>query len=207
MTKLIYLIRHGETDFNKLNIVQGCGVDTSLNATGRSQAEMFFAHYQDIKFDKVYISALRRTYESVEPFIKNQQLPFEQIPELNEINWGILEGKKQEPEDAQLFLSIIEQWKKGFYEVKIEGGESPAELQKRQQIALEKIMKNTDEKTILICMHGRAIKSFLCLLLQKPLSEMDQFEHSNLGLYRLHYKQGQFHLELRNSKTHLIKGI
>jgi probable phosphoglycerate mutase len=39
--KKIYIIRHGETEFNKLSIVQGQGVDTSLNETGINQGLQF----------------------------------------------------------------------------------------------------------------------------------------------------------------------
>ena len=40
--KEIYIIRHGETELNRLGIVQGRGVDSDLNDTGRAQAEAFY---------------------------------------------------------------------------------------------------------------------------------------------------------------------
>ncbi|HYG15236.1 MAG TPA: histidine phosphatase family protein, partial [Bacteroidia bacterium] len=40
--KTIYLVRHGETEFNRMGIVQGSGVDSELNETGRKQADLFF---------------------------------------------------------------------------------------------------------------------------------------------------------------------
>ena len=50
--KTIYLIRHGQTDFNKQGIVQGSGVDSSLNDEGHAQARKFFEAYHHINFDK-----------------------------------------------------------------------------------------------------------------------------------------------------------
>ena len=50
MPKEIYIIRHGETDYNRQGIVQGQGVDTSLNDLGRRQASAFFEHYRHIDF-------------------------------------------------------------------------------------------------------------------------------------------------------------
>jgi probable phosphoglycerate mutase len=44
--KLIYIIRHGETDFNKLGIVQGSGIDSDLNPRGVQQAANFYAFYK-----------------------------------------------------------------------------------------------------------------------------------------------------------------
>ena len=41
VTKQLFIVRHGETDFNRQNIVQGSGVDKELNALGRLQAQNF----------------------------------------------------------------------------------------------------------------------------------------------------------------------
>ena len=59
MTKEIYIIRHGETDLNRQGIVQGSGVDPSLNNTGRQQAESFFRMYHQHPFELVITSTLR----------------------------------------------------------------------------------------------------------------------------------------------------
>jgi probable phosphoglycerate mutase len=71
--KTIYLIRHGETDFNRQGIVQGSGVDSDLNELGRAQAEAFFQSYQNVNFDKVYTSALK---EHINLFINLLKLVF-----------------------------------------------------------------------------------------------------------------------------------
>jgi len=70
-SKKIYIIRHGQTDFNLQGIVQGSGVDSSLNAMGRAQAQAFFEKYQSIPFAKIYTSALKRTSETVSDFIRS----------------------------------------------------------------------------------------------------------------------------------------
>jgi len=59
--KTIYLIRHGETDFNRRGVVQGSGVDSDLNDMGRAQAQAFFQAYQHVPFEKLYVSGLKRT--------------------------------------------------------------------------------------------------------------------------------------------------
>ena len=48
--KTIYLIRHGETDFNRQGIVQGSGVDSDLNELGLAQAEAFFPELPRYQF-------------------------------------------------------------------------------------------------------------------------------------------------------------
>ncbi|HLS39123.1 MAG TPA: histidine phosphatase family protein, partial [Sphingobacterium bovisgrunnientis] len=61
MKKTFYFIRHGQTDLNLKGIVQGRGVNTSLNDSGRKQADAFFNAYKHIPFDKIYTSTLVRT--------------------------------------------------------------------------------------------------------------------------------------------------
>ena len=67
--KTLYIIRHGQTDFNKQGIIQGRGINTDLNETGRKQGAAFFNAYKDIPFDKIYISELKRTQQTVQQFI------------------------------------------------------------------------------------------------------------------------------------------
>lgn len=204
MTKNLYIIRHGETDFNKQNIVQGSGVDMPLNATGQKQAQQFYQAYQNHPFQVVYTSALIRSQQSVAQFI-DKGIKHIAMPELNEISWGDFEGKLQTPEQRDTYWKLINDWNSGVLDAKIENGESPIEMQLRQQGALDRILKS-NETEILICMHGRAMKSFLCLLLNEPLTQMEKFQHSNLCLYYLVYEKGAFILKISNSISHFKLG-
>ncbi len=201
-SKKIYLIRHGQTDFNLQGIVQGSGVDSSLNATGRAQAQAFYEAYKHVHFDKVYTSTLRRTYETAQGFI-NSGIPHEALDGLNEISWGNNEGKKITPEEDQYYHWMIEQWQHGNTAQRIEGGESPEDVVARQQPIIEKWNKAVDEKTILVCMHGRAIRILLCQLLNYPLKSMDMFEHSNLCLYLLEHTGSMYTARSYNDISHL----
>ena len=200
--KTIYIIRHGETDYNRRGIIQGSGVDSDLNSTGIMQAEKFYKAYHHLQFDKIYSSELKRTVQSIKAFI-DQGLPYEPLAEFNEICWGIFEGTVSTPESHRAYLSMLEDWKAGLLDRAIEGGEGPNSMYKRQQEGLKKLMQREDEKTMLICMHGRAMRSFLCLLTGKPLSKMDEFKHRNLCLYVLKEKQEKFEIIEANSIDHL----
>lgn len=200
--KTIYIIRHGETDYNKRGIIQGSGVDSDLNDMGRLQAEKFFQAYHHIPFDKVYSSELKRTIQSIKPFIELGH-KHEAMPEFNEINWGIFEGKVSTPDSHRHYLRIVADWKAGLTDQRIEGGESPREMQKRQEAGLQKLLQKEDERKLLLCMHGRAMRSFLCLLTGEPLSEMDKFKHSNLCLYVVEQSTNGFEIVEANSIDHL----
>jgi phosphoserine phosphatase len=201
VTKNIYIIRHGETEYNKLNIVQGSGVDTDLNETGRKQASLFYESFGNHPFDKVYTSSLQRSQQSVAAFIQ-KGIPHLALSELNEISWGDFEGKAQSEEERTVYWKMIERWAQGDLDAKIPNGESPFEMQLRQKRALDKIMSGPEQE-ILICMHGRAMKSFLCLILNEPLTQMEKFQHRNLCLYQVQISPSSRLLIKGNDTSHL----
>jgi len=201
-TKKIYIVRHGQTDLNLKGIVQGSGIDSSLNDTGRAQAFAFFEAYQHIPFDKVYTSALKRSQESVEKFVQ-RGIPFEGLSGLNEISWGKKEGERITPEEDKYYHYLLDQWQKGNTSLRIEGGESPEGVVIRMKPAVKHILSKENEKIILICMHGRAIRILLCYLLNYPLKSMAMFEHENSCLYILNYTGTMFNVELHNNVAHL----
>ncbi len=201
-SKKIYLIRHGQTDFNLRGIVQGSGVDASLNATGKAQSAAFYSSYKQVPFDKVYTSVLKRSIESVQQFI-DDGIPHERFAGLNEINWGTREGMEITPEEDAYYHSVLRKWQMGEIDLKIEGGESPSDVLKRQQPVIDEILSREDEEIILICMHGRAMRVLLCQLLHYPLHCMDIFEHHNLGLYKLNYTGNMLTVESFNDISHL----
>ena len=162
MDKQIYILRHGETEYNRLHIVQGSGVDTSLNEKGRAQAQAFFNHYQHIPFEVVFTSALQRSQQTVELF-SDKGIPTEHFAEINEINWGIHEGKKSAPEMVEQYKQLMVAWKNGDYDARLEEGESAAELAARLNQFLEQLKKRTEQK-ILVCTHGRTLRCLICLI-------------------------------------------
>jgi broad specificity phosphatase PhoE len=202
MTKTLYIVRHGQTDLNKRGIIQGRGMNTNLNDEGRRQAGLFFDDYRSVPFDKIYISELKRTQQSVQSFI-DKGIPFEKLPGLDELGWGIHEGQPATPENKAEFLQIMRDWLDGNLDVKFEGGESPNEVKARQLDALKVIMSHPEEETVLICMHGRAMRLLLCLLTEKPLTEMDTFPHQNLVLYKVTHDGDKYKIVDFNNADHL----
>jgi len=199
--KKIYIIRHGETDLNRQGIVQGSGVDTHLNDLGLQQAQAFFARYADYPFEVVLTSALRRTHQTVQGFIE-RGIPWEQWPEINEISWGIHEGQSSTPKMREEYSTLTHHWKNGNYDAKIDEGESAQELASRMHRFVEHL-KTREEKNLLICSHGRAMRAMMCVLKGMPLYQMEQFKHANTGLYQLTYDGTGFHFEIENDLSHL----
>ena len=200
--KTLYIVRHGQKDLYKQGIVQGRGRNTDLNQEGRHQAQQFYGAYKDVPFDKIYISELKRTQQSIQPFI-DDGLPFEKLSGLDELAWGVLEGQPSTPENKAAFLKLMREWLDGNLDSKFEGGESPNEVKARQLEALEVIMSHPEEKTVLICMHGRAMRLFLCVLQNLPLTEMENFPHQNLVLYKVTWDGTKYEVVDFNNAQHL----
>ncbi len=197
----IYIIRHGETEFNRLGMVQGSGIDASLNETGQKQANAFYEQYKDVNFDEIYVSRLVRTKETVAQFIEDGK-PYEVVEGLEEISWGNQEGVAFTPETSTIYQQTTQRWIEGEIDLKIAGGESPVEVMERQKPAMDYIL-GKNQKTILICTHGRAMRILLTWLLKYPLSYMDNFAHSNTGLYILDFTGNMFTVETFNDTSHL----
>ena len=202
--KKFYIVRHGETEYNRIGMVQGSGIDAPLNPTGEQQSESFYQAFKHIKFDKIYVSNLIRTEQSVRKFI-DSDIPYEALADLREISWGVQEGVAFTPETSTAYQQTTKRWASGDLDARIEEGETPAEVALRQQRAFEYILEKPDaeEQTILICIHGRAIRILLCWMLNHPLSMMDNFPHKNLGLYIVNHAGNQYSVEVFNETGHL----
>lgn len=201
----LYILRHGETDFNRLGIVQGSGVDTDLNETGREQARAFFEAYQEIDFQLVVTSKLRRTHQTVRHFLE-KEIPWIETPDLNEISWGDHEGKPSTPERIADFRATLEHWKQGNLDAALPNGESARQLQDRLTRFLE-WLKSRSEKRILIATHGRTMRCFVAMLKGLGPAAMEGVSHANTGLYVIHFRNDEVVFEVENDTSHLAQEV
>lgn len=200
--KKIYLVRHGQTDFNLQGVVQGSGIDAPINETGKAQAAAFFESYKSVPFDQVYHTVLIRTKQSIQHFI-DLGIPTRALPELNEISWGDYEGTPMTPEEGEYYQHMLHQWQLGNLDYAIAGGESPNKVAERMRRGIE-IILNGPGQNVLVCMHGRAMRIFLSLILNYDMRYMDQFEHHNLCLYQLEQiPDNSFVVREFNNRDHL----
>ncbi len=204
MTKEIFIVRHGETEFNKRHIVQGSGVDSSLNDTGRAQAQALFDFYKDVDFDLVITSALVRTKETAKGFL-DKNIKHIADADINEISWGIFEGKGNDDVKVSMkeaYKALNQKWEQEDYDARIEGGESAAEMAHRLGRFLEKLKAREEEK-ILVVMHGRAIRCFICIIEGRPIKHMNDYEHANTGVYKVMQDGDHLKVVLSNNVDHL----
>ncbi len=85
---MIYLIRHGETDWNKSKVMQG-QTDIPLNSNGIEQAKQISQKLKDVKFDIIFCSPLLRTRQTFENLGRTEKVIFDD--RLKERNYGKFE--------------------------------------------------------------------------------------------------------------------
>lgn len=203
MNKEIFFVRHGQTDYNLNHIVQGSGIDSSLNSEGRNQAEAFFDFYKNEGFELVYTSALKRTKETVQQFL-DLNIPHIQSANLNEINWGIHEGKPRNPELIAAYKKLISDWDQNKLDASLKDGESARQLISRCNQFIEELL-NQPQKKILVCSHGRTLRCMMSVVHREHPREMEKYEHNNTGLFLINWMNQQFETIKLNDIGHLAQ--
>ncbi|MEM6764631.1 MAG: histidine phosphatase family protein [Bacteroidota bacterium] len=200
----IFLIRHGMTDYNKNGIVQGSGIDSNINMEGAEQARKFFSFYKHISFDGIYASTLKRTSQTLSPWLE-KDIPHFHHAGLNEFNWGVYEGKKPREEDRVAYRSIVDSWQKGNWDVGAEGGETPNIAWARAVPFFKQLISNHQDQKLLICSHGRQIRIMLHKLTGINMEDASIYPHKNTGLSVLKLTdEMQAVAEKLNDATHLM---
>lgn len=198
---LVYFIRHGETDLNRQNIVQGSGMDTDLNDLGRAQAKAFFNAYQNVDFELIVTSKLRRTHQTVQHFL-DQDIPWHQTEDINEISWGTHEGTSPNPERHQAFLKLLSEWKTGNLDAALPEGESARQLGERVVRFID-WLRQRPEKTVLVATHGRTLRAMMTHLKGVSLCDMEGVPHVNTGCYVVNLDAEKAVFDRENDVTHL----
>lgn len=201
--KQLYIIRHGETRFNKSHLMQGRGINASLNDTGRRQAEAISIYLKDQPVSKIVTSSLKRAKESAEPLCRLFNLKREAYTELDEMDFGDLEGKSFDEVKSEL-VHLHESWSSGKLEIAPENGENPVQVYKRANLKVEEILKLSDAECIVFMLHGRLIRILLSEWLGLGLKKMHQIEHQNGAINTLRWKESGFEAVELNLTSHLL---
>lgn len=155
--KTFYFIRHGQTDYNLNNILQG-SLDIPLNAKGIAQAEALRNVMNKVKISKIFASPLKRARCTAEIINENVKLEIEYVSELKERHWGEWEGKNKSELPIKSHLSKLKDNELP------KGAETFTEFLDRARQALTYILSKNDAP--LIVAHAGIFKA-LCYILSK----------------------------------------
>jgi probable phosphoglycerate mutase len=201
----LFLVRHGETDYNRDGIVQGSGIDSVLNGTGRAQAEALADRLRDRSVDAVYASTLRRAKETAAVAARpHEPVSKTFLRDLEEISWGVFEGDPPTPERDEAMQAVKERWRAGEYDHAMEGGESIRDVQARALRAMEHVVAREAGRTVLVVAHGRYLRILLASVLEDySLADMHRLDHANTCVNRVEYRNGRFRASTLNCTAHL----
>ena len=173
-----YLVRHGETEWNKLGKFQGL-TDVSLNERGLAQARDSARAALSWEHGALYASSLTRTMQVAEEIRKVTGAPMATDPGLRELSLGDLEGVTGAEMRAG-WPWVYEAWRKNPTDVVMPNGESLAHLQDRAwEVILEIERSHSDESGVVVVSHNFTIRTIICAILDIPLNN---FHRMSLGL-------------------------
>ncbi|MFB6098633.1 MAG: histidine phosphatase family protein [Salinibacter sp.] len=201
----LYLVRHGETEYNRRGIVQGGGIDSELNPTGQAQARALAQRLGPVPVDALYASTLRRARQTADILARpHEPVSRTYLRDLGEMDWGVFEGDPPSEEREASMEALKSAWRDGAYDRAVEGGESIRDVQERARRALRHILAREAGRTALVVTHGRYLRVLLATALDDyGLEHMPELHHSNTCVNRVVVEEGRAEAKLLNCTAHL----
>lgn len=159
MKKKFYVIRHGETDWNKERRLQGAK-DIRLNSTGIQQAKKAVKTLENIHFDTIISSSLLRALETASIISQHTEKPLHVDSKLKERNFGSAEGQLRDELLQKANLSI----EHPLESVLDENAETFDDLCKRAQQTFISWADKKPDETLLFVAHGAILSALFVAL-------------------------------------------
>lgn len=193
----IYLVRHGETPWNRKRRFQG-QIDIQMNSVGRHAVELTRRAMQDIAFDHVFASPLARARETAKILMRGKHDPAIVFDDrLKEFGFGSYEGADivavGKDKSHPLYNCL---WHPDRY-VAPEGAESFADLVARARSFVEERilpLDGTDCQNVLVAAHGAIIRAIVVAVGHKDIAEFWKVPYPNCAVTILSLDAGQFTL-------------
>jgi len=186
---IIYVVRHGQAEFNVKQMIGGTYEPNPLTATGEKQALMLAKKFQNIKLDKIYSSDLSRARKTAEIVALKHSLTVETTKLLRERNWGSLQGKTFEEarkEYTEIFAKESKISGKEALTFKyVEDMETLAQVISRFKQFLNIVVNNQPDKTILVVCHFDIMMGYLVDLGFGTYQELMSAELDHTGYFKL----------------------
>ncbi|MCA1899194.1 MAG: alpha-ribazole phosphatase [Chloroflexi bacterium] len=200
----LFLIRHGQTDWNLEQRFQGQS-DVPLNAAGRKQAAALAERLAAETFDAVYSSDLQRAAETANIICKSEwNSDLHPDPRLREVNFGDWEGLTYEEIKAK-HPEALAAWEADIFKYAPPNGETLEGLALRVQAALGELRAKHEGQRIMVVAHGGTLQTLICLALDLPPAMYWQFHLSTASLSELAFYPAGAILNSLNDTSHLPK--
>ena len=175
----IYIVRHGETEWNQKGLVQG-HTDIPLTESGEQQAQERAQSLKDVSFEYVISSDLQRAKKTASILVQERELPVNTSPILREQCWGSWEGYSFD-KLREMFGSSFNDFS-GSNAHRVPGVETHQEIAVRVGSFLKEIANANHGKNILVVTHGGVLKS---LIFHLGIESLHKRSFNNLGFIKL----------------------
>ena len=203
----IYLVRHGETDWNQAGRLQG-QTDIALNAQGLEQAREAAERLKEVPFEIAFCSPLIRAKRTAETIIGDRKITLTTDERLRELNFGPWEGvdiRSIKDAASQPFTNP------GSYIPPV-GAESFAQLYKRSGEFVDQVLLPLEGtyETVLVVAHGGVNRSILNPVLNIPVDDFWRVHMGNCATAILDCTDGKLSLleymdsQSANTKSRLL---
>ena len=199
-----YLVRHGETDWNRSGRIQG-HTDVPLNNNGRREIGLLAERLAPCSFAAVYSSDLSRTSESAEIIVSGREVSIVADPDLREFSYGEWEGMTSPEVEAQFPNAYAQLMGAEDNSFVAPGGESSAQVLDRVHRFCARVEEQfSADADILVVAHGGTIRALLACLLYLPNDSLWKFEVGGASLSVVsNHARGRV-LDLWNDTSHLM---
>ncbi len=196
----LYLVRHGQTDWNVQKRAQG-HTDRPLDDIGLQQAKMVGKAFLDLPVERILTSDLRRAHGTAEEISLRTKIPLEVMANLRERGFGEWEGQNF----AEIAIRFgFEADFKGVTrnEVTPPGGESFVEVWQRLESVVADV-RSRNENTAIVA-HGGTCSLLMAMFLNGDVSLSNAFRFSNASINELEPRpDGGLRLIRYNDVSHL----
>lgn len=200
----VFLIRHAESNFNRLGKGQGWKFDSNLSRQGIIQAKKLAKRLSKHKIDKIYSSDFKRAFNTAKEIARYHNLEVIQDKDLREFNKGNYNlYRDYRIAFEKLYKKQIAKGK-SKYEIRLPGAENIWDLIKRVKSFLKKLSK--EKGTVIVVAHGGINRVFVNLM--KGITNKDKFEiinHHNTGISFIEYKNKKWKIRKINCTRHLCR--
>ena len=197
----IYLVRHGETAWNKEEIFRG-RTDVPLNEIGFREAELAGEYLKEKGIHVIYSSPLSRAWQTAQEIARFHNLEVRRLDGIIDMSFGEWEGrplKEIQIHDRELY----QKWRDEPHLVKLPGGESLDEVRVRAMGALEDVIRLHSGKTLALVSHRVVTKVIICGILGIENSRFWQIGQDTTAINLIQYRNGKYILSLMNETCHL----
>lgn len=203
----IYFVRHGETEYNALNISQG--EETELSKVGLAQSKMLAERFSKIPVDVIYSSSMKRAKQTAEiineslkkdiiysEYLKERRAPSEFVGKRKDSSELIEIEKLRDLHEEDSFWHYSDEENFIEYKERVEKFFST--------------LSETEEENILVVSHGGPIRMLIFLMMEREPDPRaffrfsDLFRFSNTGItFCERNKEGIYSVQVLNDDSHL----